>query len=458
MAQQNKFSPSGCNDVPWAIAFLVQFGCLIGWIAYAASQSMYTVVEEATTSGKAIALLQGTAAPATTPRDAAHYAALLTFFSLAMAITFAVVWMMMIQMFPTIMVRVAMCFMPVMLFLLAGVCAVQGNAPGAGWLGLFGLLMCFIVYRMWDRCRFTGKLLAGVSAIYSKACGIFGVAIFIIFLQGCWLIIWLLALFPLYLGGKEASTEGQHASSAGLMYFVLLLSFYWGSMTLSNVLHVSCGGVVARYYFDEQVDTAVQSSTWQAFTNYFGSICFGSLLIAIIQTLKEMADAASKQRSEDGDVVGACLACCASCLLGCLQSIAEIFNTFAFAIVSIYGLPFCSAAKLAFELLQSSGIEMLNTYNLVGIVNMFGTLGGALLVCGTSCVLAWRLELGQPWVIGGGIISFLIGFAVMIVVSRMFESGSTTLFICYAEEPQKLKDSKEELYEAFGEIQSLGPK
>jgi hypothetical protein len=55
-------------------------------------------------------------------------------------------------------------------------------------------------------------------------------------------------------------------------------------------------------------------------TTSFGSICFGSLLVAIVQALKALA----QEAQNNGDA--AIFACIAQCILGCLQSILEYFN------------------------------------------------------------------------------------------------------------------------------------
>jgi Plasma-membrane choline transporter len=56
-------------------------------------------------------------------------------------------------------------------------------------------------------------------------------------------------------------------------------------------------------------------------TTSFGSICFGSLLVAIIQALRTIAQEA--QNNGDAQI----FACIAQCILGCLASIIEYFNT-----------------------------------------------------------------------------------------------------------------------------------
>ena len=63
--------------------------------------------------------------------------------------------------------------------------------------------------------------------------------------------------------------------------------------------------------------SAVNNSFIRTMTTSFGSICFGSFLVAIVQALKALAQSAR----ENGDA--AILACVAECILGCLAALLE---------------------------------------------------------------------------------------------------------------------------------------
>ena len=62
---------------------------------------------------------------------------------------------------------------------------------------------------------------------------------------------------------------------------------------------------------------AVRDSYVRALTYSFGSICLGSLIVALIQAVKEMVH----QARENGDSM---LACCAECLIGCIEALVEV--------------------------------------------------------------------------------------------------------------------------------------
>jgi len=230
-----------------------------------------------------------------------------------------------------------------------------------------------------------------------------------------------------------------------------------GFQVIANVLYVSCGGVVARWYFNKNVDGAVLEATTHASNNYFGSICLGSLLIAIIQTLKALCDMAQEQAKDADNPVVMALACVASAILGCLESLAQMFNTFVFSLISIYGMPFMEAAEGVMNL---ASIASLDNYCIVGTVCFFGNFAGALVVCAATALLAWRCAVGTSFVVGGAVLGFLMGWAVLSIVGRIMEAGTTTLFVAYIEEPAggKLKELDCDLDEKFGEAVAEGRK
>jgi Plasma-membrane choline transporter len=70
--------------------------------------------------------------------------------------------------------------------------------------------------------------------------------------------------------------------------------------------------------------SAVNNAFLRTMTTSFGSVCFGSLLVAILQALRALANAA--QANDDGG----CCVCILECILGCLASLMEYFNKWAF--------------------------------------------------------------------------------------------------------------------------------
>ena len=111
----------------------------------------------------------------------------------------------------------------------------------------------------------------------------------------------------------------------------------------------------------------------RALTTSFGSICFGSLLVAIVQALKTLANEA-RQNGDAG-----ILACIAECILACLQSLLEYFNKWAFIYVGLYGYGYLEAGKNVITLFRNRGWDAIVADDLVGnVLFLVSILVGAL--------------------------------------------------------------------------------
>jgi hypothetical protein len=176
----------------------------------------------------------------------------------------------------------------------------------------------------------------------------------------------------------------------------------------------------------------------RATTSSLGSICLGSLLVAIISTIRFFVQGA--RRSRNGFVRA-----CVACILGILERIANYFNMYAFTQVAIYGKTYIEAAKATWELIQSRGLSAVINDNLIGGVLMLATVMGGVMVAVVGGVMA-RFVIKEPdwgvWAVAG----FLIGLALTLCAMEVVESCVAALFVCYAEDPAALRDSKPQFY------------
>ena len=96
---------------------------------------------------------------------------------------------------------------------------------------------------------------------------------------------------------------------------------------------------------------AIKDSFVRATTTSFGSICFGSLLVAIIQTLRAMVESA--RADNDNGACGAFLLCIVDCLLRCLEDTLEYFNKFAYIYVGMVSCIYLHSCLYAFAATKS---------------------------------------------------------------------------------------------------------
>merc|ERR1712127_428839 len=231
--------------------------------------------------------------------------------------------------------------------------------------------------------------------------------------------------------------------------FLLLISFYWTQQVLMNTIQVTVAGVVGTWWFVPEeatscCSTAVTSSFFRSTTYSFGSICFGSLIVAIIEALREMATQARMQR--EGNEI---LLCLAQCILNCLESLILYFNKWAYVYVGVYGYGYLDAGKNVKSLFQARGWNVVIADDLVG-----GVLGLVTFITGLlSGVIALILEAYTDWFVDAGdeagVIAFILGFLIGLVLSsvmfNVIASGVNSTIVLYAEAPAELQSNHPDL-------------
>jgi hypothetical protein len=116
---------------------------------------------------------------------------------------------------------------------------------------------------------------------------------------------------------------------------------------------------------------------YRSLTYSFGSICLGSLLQAIIATLRVIIEDARKGRETHNGRSGCCFCCCCGggicfCILECLarilDDVMEYFNQWAYVFVGIYGYSYLDSGRKVMELFRAKGWTTIITDSLVHYV------------------------------------------------------------------------------------------
>lgn len=86
---------------------------------------------------------------------------------------------------------------------------------------------------------------------------------------------------------------------------------------------------------------------WKSFvrasTLSLGSIAFGSLIVTILEIIRMLMNIVQQNAAQDGNAIGAILACVASCCIGCIESLVAWFNRYAYIEISLYGKAYVSS-------------------------------------------------------------------------------------------------------------------
>jgi len=237
------------------------------------------------------------------------------------------------------------------------------------------------------------------------------------------------------------------SSSGTGVIFLLLVSLYWTQQVLTNTLHVVTSGVIGSWWFDPPTSELTQekklishelvSSTKRATTYAFGSICFGSLLVAIIQATRSL-----HQLTREDDNFNF-LNCLLQCILSCLEDMMEYFNTWAYVYVGLYGFPYLEAGKNVLQLFENKGWSVIITDNLcenclfivsIGIGMVSGVMGVVMASMNPSSVAAFGVEVATS----GFLVGLVVGVVLSSILLSVVNSAVNTVIVCFAEAPQEL--------------------
>jgi len=263
--------------------------------------------------------------------------------------------------------------------------------------------------------------------------------------------------------GNPACNAGTSCSSstvAGLIFFEVF-SYYWTSEVINNlILATLAGGPFGSwYYFGPKGQGMPEKPTRKAFvrasTSSLGSIALGSLIVAIFDIIRLILSAARQAAVDDGNPIGAILACCAECFFGCIQAMIQYFNRYAYIEIALYGKPYISAAKDTWRLFMDRGIDALVNDSLVGMTMTWGAYTVGMI---SSLFSYLYLKYTGPEYNDHGqytapviLLAFLIGLQCSLTLSSAIEAGVSTIFVGLGEDPQILAQRSPPLFQMIAD-------
>jgi len=225
--------------------------------------------------------------------------------------------------------------------------------------------------------------------------------------------------------------------------------YFWGAFVIQNVCHVTNCGVFGQWYFGKR--ESVRSSLRSSMTTSFGSICFGSFIVAVIQTVEFALRSARSQAKQNGNPVAAIVYCMLECVVACIRDIIEAFTYFSYVQVAVRGLGFLDSAKATFALCTSKNIFALIGLCLVGNVIFMGGLMCGLVAgsAGFATSLQMSTKDEDHWVLG--MFALFVGLSMSFSVLSILRSGFATLAVCWAESDTQLQSLQPSLHNSFSQ-------
>jgi hypothetical protein len=271
-----------------------------------------------------------------------------------------------------------------------------------------------------------------------------------------WSVITFCAVLGIYERSEQIKKDLHDDNQATFygLYFVTVLLFAWGALVIQNVCHVTNCGVFGRGYFGMR--ESVRSSLKVARVRSFGSISFGSLIVAIVQALEATIRMARNAARDECNIVTCVVLCVVECFIACIREIVEAFTYFAYVQVAVRGLNFIDSAKATFALCKFKNIFYLASICLVGHVVLLGSI-----LCGilsgivgvgvgyTTVPKDLSAEMLKGTIAFNFVFGILAGVVVAATILNVLKSGFATICVCWAEREDELGARDQGLQQCF---------
>ncbi|KAL2004558.1 hypothetical protein VTN00DRAFT_3443 [Thermoascus crustaceus] len=281
-----------------------------------------------------------------------------------------------------------------------------------------------------------------------------------------WFSVTLVAIYVAYepnSGGVNPACANGGCSRSTVIGLIVYVTFamYWLSEWLKNTIHTTIAGVYGSWYFWSRLPGGppkgcTRGAFVRATTYSFGSVSFGSLIIAIINMLRQALSVVQRQQLEEGNIVGCIAASILGFLVAFLDWLVTFINRYAFCHIALYGKAYIPAAKDTWTMMKDRGVDALVNDCLIGPVLTMGSVFVAYLCALLSYLY---LQFTRPAYNSTGdftavimAFAFLIGLQICQIFLTPIGSGVDTIFVAMGWDPQVMIRDHPDLYNQIVQV------
>jgi len=255
-----------------------------------------------------------------------------------------------------------------------------------------------------------------------------------------------------YVGLRNAMLNGELGdlddNGRNVVLGLLVVSYLWTYQVLRHIVMVTVAGTIGSWWF--ATPSAIKETFLHATVYNFGSICYGSLFIGIVQVLRQFTEGLRPNRE------GSSLMCLYECsiffqgkIVDCMDILADTFTPWAYPYIGLYHYGLKEAGHKANELFDKRGWSRIVTDDLITSVLFLSSLviGGL-----TGCFAVVVQILNSTGLTSFGhpvYVSFMIGFMIGIVLSAVLfsiiDSSVSAVIVCFAGSPVEFHQNHPEL-------------
>ncbi|VVT51863.1 uncharacterized protein SAPINGB_P003238 [Magnusiomyces paraingens] len=333
---------------------------------------------------------------------------------------------------------------------------------------IFGVLQVFFFIGMRSRIPFATLVFGTIIDVTRSNPSIFGMALAGTIVSTAFSFLFSMVIVATYMKyDPNADNPGCNVSGGscsngkliGVLVFVSFAGFYITEV-IKNVTHTTICGIYGTWYYCSKSDQGMPrrpalGSLRRALTYSFGSISFGSLIVAIVNLIRYLLDFARSAAQQDmgNDIVRAilmCLVCFAQCFMGIIEWMVTYFNHYAYTFVALYGRAYIPAARDTWTVIRARGIDaLINDCLIDHLLTFTQMLLGYLCAMMGYCFLRFtrpRYNSSGGYFAIITMYSMFIGIQVGATVMVAVRAGTATLFVALAKDPEVFRLSYPDTY------------
>lgn len=259
-------------------------------------------------------------------------------------------------------------------------------------------------------------------------------------------------------------------------YIMLIFAVIWTSCVCGNIVVCTVAGAVSSWWktdehelesedsastdaIDLMCSTVVSNNLYRSLTSNFGSICFASLIIAFLRTIRmvlkfTIESLSYKQSTSAKSLLSRAVLFFLNmlhCLLGYVDKAMEWFNGLALCYVAIKDQSLIGASKSVISLLRDRGVSLIVNDNILDAVFFLGHATVGILCSILALVYAYSTSLTHTNTTLLVCLGFLLGIGMCSICTSVVSAAADSVFICFAETPNVFEQCHPRLYAELSE-------
>ena len=324
-----------------------------------------------------------------------------------------------------------------------------------------GLWGCFI-------CCMRKRIMLAIGIVKEAAKALAAMPILVLFplVQVAGLLIFLVPwfIYGIYLAssgelktrdGGAAGTYKEFKYDNNTVYagWYMIFTFFWTSEFIIALGQIFIAMAVSTWYFTRQkshVGVKTVISCFSATLFYHsGTAAFGSLVIAIVKTIRAVVAYIKKKanRIKRCRQLVKVILCIIQCCLWCIEKCLKFLNKNAYIQTAIFGYSFCKAARCAFFLILRNIARIAALSIVSGLILLLGKIiitAGATLLFYVVVDYTISDDLDSIW--APLILTILVAYFVAKMFNEIWGMAMSTILQCFCADEEIYKGDKTAMY------------